>query len=124
MPTDTVLINPVDRRTVETLYRQAKDWAFQPHPNLHKVAVGMRVARDRPALFMKTLEACLEVLDQMGEDQYGQTRREMNAPDSQRVAPTVINFFREAYLAADRNEPTEHFGYIYAAVAAHAGYIV
>ena len=78
---------------------------------------GMRLARARHPVYMKTLEKCAEHMMHMVEDQYGRSIRDPGTPYSYRVCPTEAGLFREAYRVADEGHAMEHFQWIYAAAA-------
>jgi hypothetical protein len=82
---------------------------------------GFRVAKAAPPLFMQALEKMAEVLDSMGEAQYGETRRDTATATGHRVEATVIQAWKEAYRSADSGEPAIAYGYYYAALAEFVG---
>ncbi len=120
-----ILIRPVNPQSVEDIFRRSKDWAERAVPQLSKAGTGIRIANARSQKFMKTLEKCAEVMDQMAENQRGQVKRQASTSFSEKVDPTVTNLFREAYKAADNGGlEMQTFGYLYGAVAEYAGYII
>ena len=62
---------------------------------------GHRVAKASPPLFMTALEKVAEVLDSMGESQFGETRRDTSTAAGHRVEATIIQAWKEAYRSAD-----------------------
>lgn len=119
-----VLPQSVTPARAEQLYRRAADWAFRPIPNIGKAETGMRLARLRHPLLLKGLESCAEVLTQMAEDQYGQTKRQASTPYAYTFDPSVVKAFQEALTGMESGRPEEALGYLYAAVAEFAGIIV
>jgi hypothetical protein len=109
----------VDSRTAEVIYTRALD--LTDRQVVSAMEKGMRVARAQHPLLLRTLDACAERMEAVEEGQRGQTRR--MARDNMRARAHEASIFREAYRLADKGEPLEHYCYIYAACAEHAGII-
>lgn len=107
----------VNRRTVEWAYRQAKIAQVQRKENL--AAQGWRAAKARDPKLLKALELGAEVLQAMSAEQFGQN---FNIGGI-RVDATEYQLWREAYKAADENQPMRQFEWIYFSGALLAGLI-
>lgn len=113
------LPRPINRTTVEMAHRMAIQG--QERQALHFCETGMRVARAQDPKLLLVLDRATEILHQMAEEQSGQTRREAGASKAQKVTPTEVQLWREAYKLCDAGEPIRHFAWIYGAAAWLAG---
>ena len=112
----------VNRETVERAYRMAneaqkrgspRDWAWCDQ--------GFRAALARDTELLRALDQAAEVMVAMNEEQYGRMQRDTSLTESERVTPTEVQLWREAYKLADEGRPTKHFAWIYAAAGWLAG---
>lgn len=78
---------------------------------------GMRAARARDPLLMKTLDASAEILQQISAEQADSNTLDCGA----RIDATEFSLWREAYRSADEGEPMAQFGWIYGAAALLSG---
>lgn len=114
-----VEILPVDFRRVEQSYRLTKEWRFQGHDNIARAA--MRAARARDPKLLKALDQAANVMALEHERQMGETQRRASIDFVDQTMPVEVQMFREAYVCADRGEPSENLMWIYAAGAWLAG---
>lgn len=120
----TVLPQDVTPKTAEWIFREAKRLAERPYPATSAVAAAYRILDAREPKFMLCLEKCAAVLDRMAEDQHGRTKRDRATEDAYRYDPAVASAFREAFRAAQDGKKAPEWGYLYAAAAKFAGFIV
>jgi hypothetical protein len=106
---------------VEKAYRLTKEWRATGHDNL--AALGMRAARSRDPKLLKAMEQATEILVAENERQLGEYQRQASTDFSQKVIPTEVQMFREAYSALDRGTPEPALCWMYAAGAWLAGFI-
>jgi hypothetical protein len=109
----------ISAHAAEAIYARALD--LTSRQVVGAMEKGMRVARAQHPLLLRTLDACAERMEAVEEGQRGQTRR--MARDNMRARAHEASIFREAYRLADKGEPMEHYCYVYAAAAEHAGII-
>ena len=111
-------MRPITRRAVEQIYRRAMTGSKSGAASI--VNKGVRAARHRDPYLMLGLEKCAEIMDQMAEEQRGQTRRSSSTA-SGRVESTETAIFKKAYESADKGDALLHYGWIYGAVGEYVG---
>ena len=110
--------NWVNRLTVEEAYRMARRLQAEDTPRSQNFARrGMRAAKARDPKLLLVLEKATEIVTQMSQEQFGQTRYRTDIPYSDRVEPTEVQLWREAYRLCDEGNPIGNFMWIYGAAA-------
>lgn len=121
-----ILHNPVDEHAVRWVIRRAHDLSragVVEHSTAERLfRMTRHILRERPAHYLRHLEAFAERAEAMAESESGQTRRAAEMHTA-RVAPQEAQVFREMLVALDRDVIEDAFIYSYAAVAQFGGLI-
>ncbi len=117
-----VLENLICQESVQYAYQRAIQ-EMDRH-NLNFAKVGMRAARAKDHRFMMALEKAANVIQQVDENQRGDTRRQTWRPYAEQVETTETQLWTKAYTCAADGNPKENFMWIYGAAAFLAGYQV
>lgn len=110
-----VLPRSITSGLVEDAYRHAKDAKREGRQAFAEK--GMRMARARDPLFLKALQECAEKMTAIDDSQRGESRRQAGADFADKRYTTPTQLFTEAYRLADAGSPSNHFEWIYGAVA-------
>ena len=119
----------VNAKSVEDAYRLCKIMQEQSNKGSHQDRIaaetfahrGFKAALKKDQRTMKVLEKATEVLHQIMNTQLGQYQYREDIKYSEKVAPTVVQLWREAYVQADKGMAMEQFKWIYGA-ACHLAY--
>lgn len=83
-----------------------------------------RAVRAKDVILMRTMEAQVEMMDKIEEEQRGQSKRAASTSFSDRRDTTGTSAWKAAYTAAADGKPNMAFIHYYTAVAAYSGVIV
>lgn len=115
------IVSDVTAEKVEYAYGLCQNWQAEGRQAFADIGYRAALARDQKML--KIMERAAEILEKMGEEQRGQTRRaSMNYGD--RAELTEVALWREAYRLMDQGNPIRNLEWIYAAGAWLSGYIL
>ena len=117
-----VLHNSINARTVEAMYARAMALRRDDR-NLHIAEIGLRAARARDPRLLVCLEKAAEVMHRMHEEQLGQFQRQKTTSYTERVKPTEVQLWQEAFRTADAGCPVSAFRWIYGVAAEYAGLV-
>lgn len=120
----TVLPRDMTDGAAEEVFRRANRAAHQSAPNLAYAEQGMRAARAHDPVLVKGMEALAERMDALAESQHGQFRRDASTAYAWRLEPSQVKMAKEAYRLLDEGKPSEHFAFLYAAMAEFQGLIM
>jgi len=111
----------VTRESAEFVHRRAQQIKDRwERPVMERA---MRAARAQDPKLLFVLERIAETLDQMAEEQMGRVKRDAGTVYSERVLPTEVSLWREAYTCADRGSPLSPAAALYAAAGEFAGIV-
>lgn len=123
----TMLPQSVTYAAAEAIFRRSKTLAFNERPNVGSVEAALRIVRARDGRMMLALEQITKVLHAAYEEQLGEWQRQGSRTFAEKPKPEVLQAFEQAYTLADQGASfveLQIFGWLYAATAEFAGYIV
>lgn len=108
------ITNNVDRDTVETAYRRAKEAQYRNSYGSERWSQkAFNHARNRDPKIIHVLEKASEVMNSLWEEQLGNYSRDESIAESHRKKPVEVQLWTEAYRVADEGNAIPQFKWIY-----------
>jgi len=108
------LVKNIDRYTVETSYKRAKEAQLKNSYGSDRwSSLAFNHAKNRDPKILLALEQAANVMNQIWEEQLGNYARQHDIAENHKSKPIEVQMWTEAYRLADEGNAIRHFKWIY-----------